>query len=141
MGKPTRVCVVSGCPRSAEVAGRCQAHALPSIRPDHNPEQRRYYVSRHWKAIRALVIQQEPVCGICHANPTTNVDHIDGDWRHEQRSNLRGLCTTCERSHTGRQHALKRGGTINKRAMLNGGRVRAGGAERNVEHPAAAQNR
>lgn len=41
---------------------------------------------------------------ICRTNPSTNVDHIDGNWRNNERSNLRALCSECERTRTGRQH-------------------------------------
>lgn len=73
--------------------------------------QARFYGSAKWKALRAQVRREEPVCRICQSAPTASVDHIDGNWRNNARGNLRGLCNACERSHTGRQHQAKRHGT------------------------------
>ena len=83
--------------------------ARASRYPRKDPEQARFYGSKEWKQTRARVKREEPVCRICRANPTSTVDHIDGDYRNRARSNLRGLCGTCEASRTGRQHRAKQG--------------------------------
>jgi 5-methylcytosine-specific restriction endonuclease McrA len=69
--------------------------------------QAQFYGSTGWKRLREYVRGQEPVCQLCGRRPSTNVDHIDGDWRNNSRANLRALCTPCERSHTARQHGAK----------------------------------
>lgn len=75
-----------------------------------DPEQRKFYNSTQWKKLRAIVRYREPFCRICKENPSTNVDHIDGDWRNNGFDNLRALCTGCEKAHTGRQHQSKQDG-------------------------------
>lgn len=53
--------------------------------------------SRAWRRLRAAVLAEEPVCGICGVAPSTTVDHIvprahGGD---DRRANLRGACAPC----------------------------------------------
>src|SRR5690606_16294635 len=88
---------------------RCLCHALPDGRRKlrKDPEQVRFYRSAQWKALRATVLAEEPVCRICSNEPATVVDHIDGNWRNNSRGNLRGLGVRCERRRTARQHAAK----------------------------------
>lgn len=107
--RAARICSAPGCGVIVE-RGRCPAHLVKQeARREREPEQRAFYNSTAWKKLRALVRAQEPWCRICTVNPTTNVDHIDGEWRHNERENLRGLCTSCERSRTGRQHRARSG--------------------------------
>lgn len=90
--------------------GRCPAHQVKqNDRRQKDPAQVAFYNSTAWKKLRAMIRAQEPWCRICTVNRTTNVDHIDGDWRHNQRENLRGLCTECEKTRTGRQHRARGG--------------------------------
>ena len=106
-------CRKPGCPNTHRNAGGyCDAHAsLSRTQRMQTPDQRRYYSSGHWQRTRAAVLRTEPLCRECakqgRTTAATNVDHIDGDWRHEDRANLQPLCSACERSKTGRQHALK----------------------------------
>lgn len=58
-----------------------------------------------WRRIRDQVLAEEPVCTICRAAPSTDVDHIrplraGGT---NARSNLRGTCHSCHSSKTVRE--------------------------------------
>lgn len=102
-------CLVPGC--SVLVSrGRCPRHQLKDAdRP--NVAVRRWYMSRRWRALRARVLFEEPVCtgrddGLPCGLPTTDADHKvphRGDpalfW---DRGNLQGKCHRCHSSKTGR---------------------------------------
>lgn len=64
----------------------------------------RPYLTPGWKALRARVLEEEPVCRACHRALATHCDHIRphrGDpllfW---DRANLQGLCRSCHSSKT-----------------------------------------
>ena len=104
MTRARAVCSVHRCPRIATHGGRCAEHRITRRR---DPEQTRFYGSARWKELRAMVRREEPVCAICGDAPSAVVDHRDGDWRNNLRTNLRGLCRPCNATHTGRQHRRK----------------------------------
>lgn len=104
MSRPLRPCTEPGCPILVG-AGRCPAHT--QVR-EKDPEQQRFYGSTRWKALRSLVRQQEPICRMCRRAASVLVDHIDADWKNNERENLRALCRACNDAHTGRQHQAKR---------------------------------
>lgn len=63
--------------------------------------------TRRWRAVRAAVLAEEPVCRICGVAPSSEVDHIierqaGGD---DRRENLRGVCPPC---HAGRAARRRR---------------------------------
>jgi hypothetical protein len=93
--------------------GYCPAHAHLAQQGERQqtPAQRRFYNSGFWKRLRAVVRAQEPLCRLCldagRATPTQLVDHIDGDWRNNDRSNLRGLCLECHTALSAHQHSAK----------------------------------
>ena len=114
---PARPCAYPSCPALVREGRYCPQHlhlAPPPAQRKVDPEQRRFYGSGRWKALRTLVKAEEPLCRLCleagRSSPSTTVDHIDGNWRNNERENLRGLCLPCEASRTGRQHRLKGGG-------------------------------
>jgi 5-methylcytosine-specific restriction endonuclease McrA len=69
--------------------------------------QQRHYNSTAWKKLRAIVRAQQPICQMCGREPSAVVDHINADWRDNRMENLRGLCVSCNASHTARQHREK----------------------------------
>lgn len=105
MTRPLRPCGQAGCP-TLVASGNCPAHTR--VR-EKDPAQARFYGSTRWKVLRALVRKQEPICVLCRMAPSRVVDHVDGNWQHNERANLRALCYTCNDSHTGRQHRRKQG--------------------------------
>lgn len=106
MAKPAHPCGQPGCPVLVHGRPHCPEHTVERKR---DPEQARFYGSSRWQKLRAMVRRQQPLCQMCRNAPSAVVDHIDGNWRNNRMDNLRGLCSPCERSHTGRQHQKKRG--------------------------------
>lgn len=85
---------------------RCPAHPRHAERRK-DPAQAAFYSSMKWRRLRAQVKREQPICAICRVRPSQVVDHVDGDWRNNERINLRGLCRPCEARRTGQQHAAK----------------------------------
>jgi 5-methylcytosine-specific restriction endonuclease McrA len=61
-----------------------------------------------WQRIKARVLRRDPLCRICGARPSVQVDHIlnraRGGTDHED--NLRGVCVACHRRKTTAESAL-----------------------------------
>jgi 5-methylcytosine-specific restriction endonuclease McrA len=57
-----------------------------------------------WQRVRLSVLQDEPLCRFCKdagkITPAQEVDHIDGNSRNNDRSNLRPLCKPCHTRRT-----------------------------------------
>ena len=45
--------------------------------------------------MRGQVLLEQPTCNVCHEASSTQVDHIDEDWKNNQRENLQGICEPC----------------------------------------------
>ena len=60
------------------------------------PKQRieRPHNSHRWRKIRKMSATTEPLCRLCQ-QPTTTVDHIDGNPKCQRAFNLQSLCTKC----------------------------------------------
>ena len=60
--------------------------------------------SKEWRAIRATVLEHEPLCRECRkqgrVTAATHVDHIDGDAMNDDPSNHQPLCLSCHSSKT-----------------------------------------
>ena len=107
---PRRFCATPGC--AAVVAGRghCQSHALRREQGRPNVDVRRWYYTRRWRAIRAQVLQDEPLCQDCRTQgrvePSTDVDHVvphrGNPARFWDRANLQALCHACHARKTQR---------------------------------------
>ena len=70
-------------------------------------EQKAKYNSKQWRALRRVVLKEEPLCRICKQqgiiSESKHVDHIDSNWTNDKRSNLQGLCVPCHSSKTCRE--------------------------------------
>lgn len=105
---PLSYCAYAGgC--SARVPGRfCPEHTQTNELRRPNLDLRRLYRTMRWRRLRAIVLQEEPVCPECAALfrivPSTDVHHkqkatIDNFWT---RSNLQALCGPHHSAHTAR---------------------------------------
>jgi 5-methylcytosine-specific restriction protein A len=110
---PPKKCATPGCAKPAERdTGHCAEHSTErgEARADRQRDAQRKYHGANWKRLRKAVIADEPLCRDCLRrgllNPTTDVDHIDGDWSNDSRENLQGLCHQCH----SRKTVLEQGG-------------------------------
>lgn len=96
------VCRITGC-----------AELRPCPVGGHEPEPwagstRHATLPAGWSSrIVPRILRRDPICSICHAAPSAEVDHIDDPDDHDD-ANLQGLCTRCHREKTQRQAAAAR---------------------------------
>lgn len=72
-------------------------------------DNRKLYDSNDWRhGIRPIILNRDPICKICHAKPSTDVDHIvdikDAPHLARDLENLRGLCHECHSKKTWETH-------------------------------------
>lgn len=76
------------------------------VRPDCRPSAHRRGYDRNWQRLRALVLNEEPLCRTCKSNGlTVAAEHVDHDKALEQggtndRGNLVPLCHSCHSRKT-----------------------------------------
>lgn len=67
--------------------------------------------SARWRALRAQVLREEPLCRLCQAagrvEAAIDVDHIDNDSHNNDRANLQGLCKAHHSEKTATEMAGK----------------------------------
>jgi 5-methylcytosine-specific restriction enzyme A len=111
--RPLRPCAQPGCPALVRGSSRCPRHTVKqSDRRQQDPEQARFYGSRQWKALRAMVRRQQPTCGVCGKAPSEQVHHRSGDWRDNRMENLQGVCSPCHRRESGAAHRARQTGKV-----------------------------
>ena len=64
-----------------------------------------------WRALSALVRQEEPVCRLCGRRPSQVADHVveRRDGGTDDRGNLQGACWPCHSAKTARRTRRGRG--------------------------------
>ena len=64
-----------------------------------------------WQRLRALVIEQEPLCRHCSERGlivcASDVDHVDGNPGNNERTNLQSLCHSCHSIKTAADHGKR----------------------------------
>ena len=114
---PRKPCCQPGCAALVRVSERyCTAHrraARTQVDERRGSSAERGY-GRTWRRVRLMVLADEPLCRMCKADgrltAASEVDHIDGDSRNNQRGNLRPLCKPCHSRRTARDQGFARPG-------------------------------
>lgn len=109
--RPLRLCAHGGC--NAKCAGvYCDRHAR-----DHKPGWSNEKPSAHkrgygsvWRRLRTMVLARDPVCTMCHREPSTHADHIvpkvaGGE---DSLENCRGTCGRCNARKSLQDRKMKR---------------------------------
>ena len=116
MSAPTP-CRYPGCSAVLGTPGYCSVHRV-AVHRDYGRARRYFdselgfYQSRSWRAARAALLREQPLCAVCKAVgrllPAKVVDHIvpikDGGARFDQ-ANLQPLCVACHNRKTARETA------------------------------------
>ncbi len=106
MTKPPRACWQPGCP-----GGDCPHARKPEPQPpDARPNSAERGYDRTWRRLRLLVLHRDPICVMCRAAVSTDVDHIvpKSKGGRNTMSNLRGLCGRCHDRFGDKTRVLKR---------------------------------
>jgi 5-methylcytosine-specific restriction enzyme A len=99
------ICFVAGCSRLQP----CLTHQRKPW-PHRLPSKQERGYGYEYLRLRKRVLEREPLCYVCHAAPSTTVDHelplAEGGTHAE--ANLRGCCARCQQSKAGREGARAR---------------------------------
>lgn len=75
---------------------------------DADPRRTLPLTSAAWRKLRAVVLNDQPLCVDCAARgltvEATDVDHKDGNPGNNERENLQGLCHPCHSRKTASDH-------------------------------------
>lgn len=103
---PGKACASVGCagiaPHGKRVCEACDRERARQRRATQ-ANAKKLYNSAFWKRVREVVLTEEPICMICQRNPSTDVDHKDGDYTNTARDNLQGLCHGCHSTKTAKE--------------------------------------
>lgn len=105
MKKPPKPC--SKCGRAVVRAGLCQQH-LSQGEQRRGSAAKRGYDGRHVRQFRTVVLERDPICVVCHEEPSTDADHYPWDRKELVRLGAdpndprygRGLCHSCHSRYT-----------------------------------------
>jgi 5-methylcytosine-specific restriction protein A len=102
-------CRFPGC-GIATTNGYCPTHKHDNARAEYDRQRRtaspwrRWYDLALWRTIRKVILERDPICVVCHREPSREVDHIkpfQGIWSmFVDLTNLQGLCKSCHSRKT-----------------------------------------
>ena len=115
--RPLKPCSAPHCPELVEAGqgGKCEKHrkAQRTVSDKEyelkrrGKEERKIYWSTHWRRLRKVILNNEPLCRHCKAEnrlvPGTEVDHIDGNPWNMETDNLQALCKSCHSKKTAKE--------------------------------------
>jgi 5-methylcytosine-specific restriction protein A len=101
------VCSVPGCPEYTD-RGRCDDHRRQAEQRRGSARQRGYG-GQDWERARADVLTRDPVCVLCHTEPSRVADHWPTSRREllqqgvpdpDAPARMRGVCRPCHSTAT-----------------------------------------
>jgi len=106
--RPPHPCNHPGCRELVRDGQYCAKHrkarAQQYNRYEVDKERHRFENSARWDRIRLAYLSRHPLCEDCLdkglVEAATEVHHIDGDYTHNDESNLRALSKSCHSKHT-----------------------------------------
>ena len=108
---PIRLCLEPRCPREATGKGRCDEHRKPIERERSRARRAAtngVYKRKKWELTRRAVLARDPICKVCDAALSTEVDHIvplaQGGEPY-RLDGLQGICSPCHWRKTGAENA------------------------------------
>lgn len=105
MNNPGLACWYPGCP-TLNCAEHKRQRASANQRARRGDPDRMQTNDARWLQLRKMVLARDPVCMICHNEPSHHVDHVlairqgGAKW---QLDNLQGLCASCHSIKTRRE--------------------------------------
>ncbi|MDH6709759.1 5-methylcytosine-specific restriction protein A [Kitasatospora sp. MAA19] len=102
------ICTVAGCPELT-TGGRCPTHQAAAEQARGTRTQRGYGTG-HQRRFRPGVLARDPVCVLCHQQPSQHADHWPLSRRElvaaghdpDDPQHGRGLCHSCHSRETAR---------------------------------------
>ncbi len=118
MPRASAVCSRPGCPNITK-SGQCESCRGEAEQRRGSSTERGYGRTPEHRAFRAAVLDRDPICVLCHVEPSVIADHFPQSRRELVASDLdpndprygRGLCRPCD----GRQTAQRQPGGWNQR--------------------------
>jgi 5-methylcytosine-specific restriction protein A len=103
--QPRKPCAFPGCSALIDAGeSRCATHRRQPFGDNRPSAAARGYGST-WRTLRARILERDPVCTVCEAAPSTQVDHRIPKHRggDDSDGNLRGVCRRCHDRKTGQE--------------------------------------
>ena len=99
---PPHPCAHPLCPNLLTSGRYCEEHARLRWRTRTAPRLARPYDKMQHRRWRKLILGRDPICRVCHTEPSTEADHIvpldqGGGWGLD---NGQGLCASCHGKKT-----------------------------------------
>lgn len=114
MRRAPRPCLHTACPELVTVGSYCKAHDRGYDRRRPSSSVRGY--DSTWRKIRSAKLNRDPFCYSC-GDPANEVDHIDGNARNNDPSNLRSACKPCHSRRTAREQGFARPKAVSSRGV------------------------
>jgi 5-methylcytosine-specific restriction endonuclease McrA len=81
----------------------------------------KFYLLKKWRSARLIILNDRPLCEVCHTEPAFHVHHIEplhtaSGWRNRLNlDNLISICISCHSKETAKEQAALRAVRIDAR--------------------------